>query len=154
MSFFNNIEVSTTFTSQEDIKPIPDNTNAKAIIDDIAWAEWEGDQYINARWEIIDGEYKNRKIFQKIKVKDVDPKKREKAIKMLGAIDANCGGALMKANAEPDDFDLATNLVNKPMLIKIKTWEINGKSGNWVCAVAPAKQPVQQAESVSADIPF
>ena len=48
-------------------EPIPDNTNLKACIDEASWDSWEGEHYIKLRWTVLDGDYKSRKVFQKIK---------------------------------------------------------------------------------------
>lgn len=128
------------------IEPIPAKTQAKSIIDEAKWDEYNGERYISLRWVIIDGAHKNRKLFQKIKVADSDPKKRDKAISMLAAIDANAGGKLMAAGKEPTDMDLALALCNKPMIIRIELWELDdGRKGNWIGAVAPATKSAQQA---------
>ena len=37
------------------------------------------------------------------------------------------------------------SLVGKPVAIKVQVWDINGKKGNWISAVAPAKQQAPQA---------
>lgn len=118
-------------------EPIPDGTSALAIIDEGKWDSYEGDEYISLRWEIIDGEYKGRKIFHKLKVDDFDVKKKDKALRMLAAIDTNCGGNLQKLDRKPDDADFAMSLLNKPQWLKLGVWEINNKRGNWVMAVAP-----------------
>jgi len=49
-----------------------------------------------------------------------------------------------------------TALVGKPMAVKVQIWDINGKTGNWISAVSPAKSqaPVQaQAPKPSAPRP-
>jgi len=125
--------------------PIPANTQLKAMIDEAKWDSYEGDSYISLRWVVIDGEFKGRKIFQKVRVKDQDPKKADKAKHMLVAIDFNAGGKLVESGVEPDDMALMINLVNKPMFIMVDVWEINDKKGNWVKAVSGSNQPVQQS---------
>jgi hypothetical protein len=117
---------------------IPDNTNCKAVIDEAKWDEYQGVRNINLRWEVVDGEFKGRKVFQKVRVHDSDSKKADKARRMLAAIDANCGGNLMKKTAEPTDADLMGNLMYKPMVIKVMVWEIDGKQGNWISSVSSA----------------
>jgi hypothetical protein len=117
-------------------EPIPANTALRVMATDAKWDTWEGEESIKIRWDVIDGEYKNRVVFQKLKVKDADTKKRDKALKMLAAIDANAGGKLMALGSEPSDMDLAQCLLQKPMWIKVQVWEIDGKSGNWVAAVS------------------
>jgi len=149
------------------LPPIPAGTQLKAMIVEAKWDD--GGQYnnrhIKLRWDVVDGEYKKRVVFQKVQVCETDTNKRDKAIRMLAAIDANCGGKIMQLNAEPTDMDLMQNLCNKPMVIKVEVWEMENDqgqpmSGNWVQAVssgraqapaqpapqqqAPAAQPQQQ----------
>lgn len=160
MSFFQlsdgaQLDNTGEFELAGNIAVIPDNTQVKAFIDEAKWDEYEGDRYVNIRWNIVDQEYNGRKIYQKVRVCDTDSKKRDKAIRMLAAIDTNCGGNLMRLGVEPDDMQLSINLTNKPMLILLKVWEIKNdvtgvveKDGNWVCAVAPANKPqAQQAQA-------
>lgn len=174
MSFWN-IEKPTDGnfeTGGGDIAPIPKNTSVLAAPDEAKWEEYDGDRFISIRWAIMaPAEYKNRKVFQKIRVEDSDPKKQEKAKRMLAAIDANAGGKLMAAGEEPTDKSLTVALCNKPMVLKLQVWEmeINGeeRSGNWVSAVSPRKgsepvEPVKKEEPAPApadydfedDIPF
>jgi hypothetical protein len=134
-------------------EPIPDNTDALAIIEEAGWkAGFEGaEDLIQLRWSILKPEaFKGRKVFQKLKVGDPESKVSDKAKRMLMAIDTNAGGKLSKLDSEPDDNVLMGALMNKPMVIKIKVWEMNDRSGNWVAAVssakkaaAPASEPVQ-----------
>lgn len=135
-----------------DIEPIPAGTQLKAFAEEAKWEEHNGERKIKIKWDVIEGEYKGRKVFQNIKVCDADSKKRDKAIKMLSAVDTNSGGGLMKIGAEPSDMDLQVNLCNKPMALLVQIWKIEDevtgeiKTGNWVGAVSPLhrKQPVQQ----------
>ncbi|AAW67542.1 hypothetical protein [Listonella phage phiHSIC] len=157
MSFFTlsdgqAVEQQTEFDAGgQDFEAIPNNTKVLFAADTAEWAEYEGDQYINIKWDILDGEYKGRKIFQKVRVKDSDPKKRDKALRMLVAIDTNCGGGLMRLGTEPTDMDLSVNILGKPMHGMLKVWQIkdeNGKvekEGNWVAAVSSATNNTMQA---------
>ena len=157
MSFWNlcdntaitNEEKSGTYESGGgDFEPIPAGTQLKACIDDAAWDDYEGEIFINLTWSVLEGEHTNRKVFQKIRVRDGDPKKRDKALRMLAAIDANCGGKLMESGAEPDDNALQSSLVNKPMLIKVDVWEMKDFKGNWVQKVAPITSTLDLDEEV------
>jgi hypothetical protein len=159
MSFFDlsdgkTAAASTSFDSNVQIKPIPANTQVIAAIDEIKWDEYQGDSFVSARWVVLDGEYKGRKIFHKIRVKEQDKTKRDR--KMLAAIDANAGGDLMRNGTEPGDSQLSSALSNKPMAIKLGLWEIDDKSGNWVMAVSPVNsaQSAPTAPVVAEDIPF
>jgi hypothetical protein len=127
-----------------DIEPIPSKTQCVAAIDEIKWDNYNDEEYISARWNILQpAEFKNRKIFQKIKVKDVDDKKRQKAVKMLAAIDFNAKGGLMSSGKVPTDTLLQKSLMNKIMVIMVQVWAIKDeatgetKKGNWVSAVSP-----------------
>lgn len=180
MSFWNTSDGQKVDNSNEyeagggDIEPIPNNTLLISMITEAKWAEYEGDRYINLRWDVLEGEYKNRVIFQKVRVIDDDAKRADKAKRMLAAIDANAGGKLFSTDSEPTDMQLAANLCNKPMMITVRIWEIkddNGnieKQGNWVAAVQgstgakpkPAQKPAQnqqqqsKADDFDDDIPF
>ena len=132
-----------------DLAPIPANTQLKAFAEEAKWEEHNGERKIKIKWDVIDGEFKGRKVFQNIKVCDSDAKKRDKAIKMLSAIDTNSGGGLMRTGQEPTDMDLQINLCNKPMAILVHIWKITDdqtgevKEGNWVGAVSPLNRKPQ-----------
>lgn len=141
------------------LPPIPSGTQVKAAITEAKWEEpgQYAEKHIKLRWDVVDGDYKKRVIFQKVRVANDDANKRDKAIRMLAAIDANCGGKLMQLNAEPTDMDLMQSLCNRPMVIKLEVWEMEGsdgetRSGNWVQAVSSGKAqpPQQQAQQAPA----
>jgi hypothetical protein len=133
-------------------EPIPAGTQLIAAIKDagIENTDRDGD-FIKLQWGVLDGEYKNRVVFQKIHVFSDDAKKAEKAKRMLAAIDANCGGALMKARVEPTGDSIRAALLAKPMYITVMVWEMEGDngfmSGNWVNAVAPMRKGTTPAPS-------
>ncbi len=129
-----------------DIKPIPNNTALIGAIEEAKWSEYQGEHYINLKWRVMrPAEYANRVLFQKLKV--FSPKQGDKAKQMLAAIDANAGGKLAKLKDAPEDMDLMTALVGKAMAIKVQIWDIDGKTGNWISAVSPAKQQAPQAQT-------
>ena len=129
-----------------EITPIPNNTALIAAIEEAKWADWEGESYINLKWRVMrPSEFANRVIFQKLKV--FSDKQGDKAKQMLAAIDANCGGKLAKLRDTPQDEDLMMSLVGKPVAIKVQVWDINGKTGNWISAVSPAKQQAHVAQA-------
>ena len=140
------VETSTTFESGGgEITPIPNNTALIAAIEEAKWADYQGESYINLKWRVMrPAEYANRVIFQKLKV--FSDKQGDKAKQMLAAIDANCGGKLAKLRDTPQDEDLMMSLIGKPVAIKVQVWDINGKTGNWISAVAPAKQQAPQQQ--------
>jgi len=168
MSFWNlsdnsQAAASTEFDANPAIKPIPSGSVVRAAIDEASWASYQGTDYIELRWHILDGEYKGRKVFQKVRVKEPDTKKRDKNIRMLAAIDTNAGGGLMRLGTEPSNMDLSANLMNKPMFIKLQVWENEEKtsSGNWVAAVSSGNATAQaqaqaqvQAPNMLGDVAF
>lgn len=159
-------ETDGSFEAGGGAAPIPDGTSVLAACDEASWAEYGGSEYINLRWNVLQpAEYKGRKVFHKVRVKDSDSKRRDKALRMLAAIDANAGGNLVKIKGEPSDSDLAKHLMNKPMVLKLAVWEMDAddgskKTGNWVMAVSPRKgaakpEPAPVAEEVEDDdLPF
>jgi len=176
MSFWNTsdnkaVETNGNFEAGASMEPLPDGTSVIAAPVEAAWKTHEEEDYINIHWAVLaPEEYKNRRIFQKIKVYDQDTKKSDKAKRMLAAIDTNAGGKLIAIGREPNDAELTQNLVGKPMMLRLGLWEIEGKKGNWVQAVAPknaqqqvaantAQQPAQQSSTkpdlgAFDDVPF
>jgi hypothetical protein len=148
------------FQAQTDLPPIPDKTVVKAAATEIKWDLFtkdspdgktlNGERYVNVRWDVIDGEFQKRVIFQKIKVSSAQEKTRDNAIDMLAAIDMNAsGGKLMTLGREPSDMELMTLLANKPMHLRLRVWTSQDKtaSGNWIDAVSSAKgsKPAQRS---------
>ena len=159
MSFWTTEALASTGTVETgggDMTPIPAKTQVKAAIDEAKWDAYEGDEYINLRWTVLaPAEFKNRKIFQKIRVND--PAKAEKAKKMLGAIAVNAGGGLLKTAGEPTDSDLQKHLLNKPMALLLQVWKIKPDdggdeiTGNWISSVSPLKAKTPPPPPVVAD---
>jgi hypothetical protein len=146
------------------LEPIPDGSSVLAMVDEAKWDDKDGAEYISLRWSVLaPEEYKNRKIFQKLWVTDDDPnakdekaaaKKRDKARRMLAAVDANAGGKLTKKEGVPTDETLSACLTNKPMTIKCMLWEMPDREkpgefirGNWIAAVAPKSKGVDVKEA-------
>lgn len=132
----------------DDFAPIPKDTRVLAVCEEAKISEYQGDRYINLKWGIAQPkEYANRKIFQKVQVFATDATKRDKALRMLAAIDANAGGKLAKENKEPTDQSLSAALTNRPMVLKLGVWELEdkSKSGNWVQEVSAKKGAAEPA---------
>ncbi len=145
--------------------PIPGETSVLAAIDEAKWdKDQDGNRFISLRWTVLaPDDYKNRKVFQKLWVTDADPRakadkvdaKRDKAKKMLGAIDTNCGGKLLAKGVAPTDESLTSCLTNKPMVVKVMVWEMRDRAtgdmarGNWIGAVAPKSAPQTSAEDIA-----
>jgi hypothetical protein len=175
MSFWNlsdGEDISTTgksFESGGSYELIPHGTSAVAFVDEAKWAEdREGNRHISLRWCIAaPADLNNRKVFQKLWVADAKPmasdpvKARDKAKRMLAAIDANAGGKLFASGKEPTDDSLSMCLSNKPMSIKVNVWEIKVPvtkenptgivRGNNIVAVGPKPAAKKAAPVVSHD---
>ena len=156
MSFWNTSTGETAYTNETEydagggnFEPLPDGSSVLATIDKVKWETvFEGYQkYINIQWTILEPEpYRNRKVFQKLWVADLDPnakdneagqRKRDRALRLFAAIDANAGGRLAKLNDAPTDDELMFALNGKVMVIGLGLWETNdGKRGNWVRSVS------------------
>lgn len=139
-------EGNTDFSIDTSFALIPDGEQLVALIDEAGWVE---DKYngwvIQNRWTVLEGEYKGRMLYQKLKVESENPSQAEKAKRMLLAIDANAGGEIKLSGEKPDNQMLAMHLMNVPMVIKTKVWKMENedddgniieRTGNWVCAVS------------------
>jgi hypothetical protein len=150
------------------IEVIPEGAQLLAAIDEAKWDRNDsGDKYISVRWTVLQPEeLANRKVFQKLWVDDLNPEKkkkgdakavayRDKAKRMLMAIDANAGGKLAAKGGAPTDIDLTSSLTMKPMVIRIgvvSSLDTNtGKesSRNWVGAVGPKTNPRTSSEELA-----
>lgn len=138
-----------------DFAPIPAGTQCKALIDEAKWdKDKDGNEFVSLRWTMMQPEeYKNRKVFQKLWVSDLDPraakdpakaeKKQDNAKRMFAAIAGAAGGKLLQVAGKPTNEDLARCLTQKPMMIRLMVWDMKNEStgetmtGNWVHAVAP-----------------
>lgn len=142
-----------------DIEPIPAKTQVLAAPDEAKWDEYQDDEYISVRWNVLQPkEYANRKIFQKLRVCDGDAKKSDKAKRMLAAIDTNAGGKLLASGERPTDESLTRCLVNKPMVLMLQVWEIDKDDGtkargNWISAVSPRQGGATKAAPKPEPVP-
>lgn len=162
------VESKSEFELGGGFEVIPDGSRVLAAVEECKDDQWEGERFFNLKWRILEGEYKNRIIFQKLKVFSSKEKQRDNAITMLAAIDANAGGKLMASGEEPTDFAIASALANRPMILLLRVWESEDKqkTGNYVAGVfsrqqtkaAPAhKQSAQSNEppmDFDSDVPF
>lgn len=150
------------------LEPIPDGSTVLAMIDEAKWDQRGHEEYLSLRWTVVrPDQFRNRKVFQKLWITDADPyaaspekaaKKKDKALRMLAAIDANCGGRLTAKAGRPTDEMLTAALTNKLMAIKVLEWEMVGDKGdtmkgNWVAAVAPKSTPLHVPETRAASRP-
>lgn len=162
------VESKSEFELGGGFEVIPDGSRVLAAVEECKDDQWEGERFFNLKWRILEGEYKNRIIFQKLKVFSSKEKQRDNAITMLAAIDANAGGKLMASGKEPTDFAIASALANRPMILLLRVWESEDKqkTGNYVAGVfsrqqtkaapAPKKSAPSNEPSMgfSDDVPF
>ena len=161
MTWWNESEVAGgSYEAPSGNDPIPDNSSVLAMI---ASAQWKSPrdndtvEYIELEWTIAQPEeYANRKLWTKLWVDDLNPehknaeKQRDTHRRLLTAIDQNCGSKLAKkGNPHPSDTELAVALMQRPMVIKVKEWEMNGNKGNWVCGVSPKTSAVSVAPAAA-----
>lgn len=162
------VESKSEFELGGGFEVIPDGSRVLAAVEECKDDQWEGERFFNLKWRILEGDYKNRIIFQKLKVFSSKEKQRDNAITMLAAIDANAGGKLMASGKEPTDFAIASALANRPMILLLRVWESEDKqkTGNYVAGVFSRQQtkaapdPKQSTPSneppidFSDDVPF
>ncbi len=146
------------------MEPIPPETSVLAAIDEAKWdKDQQGNRFISLRWTVLaPAEFDNRKVFQKLWVLDADPRakadkvaaKRDKAKKMLAAIDTNAGGKLLARPVMPTDETMTSCLTNKPMVVKVMVWAMRDSTtgdmmrGNWIGAVAPKGSEISTPEHI------
>lgn len=145
MSYFNLSDGTKPVTGgdfnsgNEGFAPIPKGQVVKAAVTSIKWDSFNNDpEFLSLDWVIsAPAKYKNRRVFQKLRLNDTDAGKRDKAIRMLSAIYANAGGDLSKFSGKPSEAELVADLSHKFMLLQLDVWEWEGKSGNHVTRVSP-----------------
>lgn len=117
---------------------IPNNTMACAKIDDMCNKEYDGEGYIQINWKLVEGEYKDRVIFQKIRVFSNDAKKRHRALNMLLLIYHLFEVTPVDDSAPTDAF--LKFFIGKFCGIKVQETEPNpdGKQYNYVSEVHSA----------------
>jgi hypothetical protein len=121
-------------------KTIPDETMALAKIESFSLQDHKenGYKYYAINWVLTDGEFKNRKVSQKIKAFDTDAKQKHRALNMLKLIYQLFNIRPSHADA-PIDKDLNV-FIGKVAGIKIRETEPNDKGNqyNWVSEVHKA----------------
>lgn len=167
MSYFNlsdnsALTNSTSFDANPDIEPIPDGTVVNLMVDNVKWESSEYEFFIRIKWVVTTGQYLKRIVMQKIRIEHADPAKRDKAMRMFAAVDANLtGGQIVAKGEKPTDELMMMNWQNKTLRAKLGVWESEDSSakGNWVQAVlakdnsAPeAPQAFSQAQQTKAPV--
>jgi len=118
---------------------IPNNTMALCKIDSFVNANYQGIDYLNIEWSILEGDFKGQKVNQKIKVFDNDLKIRHRALNMLKLI-YKLFNISPKHDNNPTDQDLY-QFVGKKAGLQIRETEETEKykASNWVSEVHDAK---------------
>lgn len=163
MSFFTTsdgepIEQVTEFANTGIQPLIPAGTQ---LLCAIAGATWEDatnfdNEYINIMLHVVQrGDYKDFIVNHKLRVNDNEPKKKDKALKMLMAYDTNCKGGLLatdKAGKKITDAVLARALNGGEIVATFDVWEQEGndgvlRTGNWVRAIGPKPKSIQAQDA-------
>ena len=160
MAFWNEEDKQTTGAHESgggNMEPIPSGTQVVFAVDEAKNDSYETDDYISLRWTILKGEFKGRKVFQKLRVYDADKSKAAKHKKMFAAIALNAGGDLLKVDHPPTDQELQC-LMMKPMAGMLQVWSLTTetgelKEGNWVSQINPIKRTQQQAPHAQQQAP-
>ncbi len=121
---------------------LPNNTTALAKIISCKNKEFMGETYINIEWELVDGEFKNQHLFQKIQINDVKPEKALKARNMLKLLFIMFH--VKPVDNNPPDDKLLSHLNDKIAGIKIQEWSMQRSDGsishgNFVSEVHPSE---------------
>jgi len=118
---------------------IPDNTLALARVESAINDTFMGEKLIKIEWVIIEGEFKDRIIFQKLKVFDSKPSTKHTALNMLKLLFTMFNVKPLNLDTPPTDQDLS-QMLNKIAGIKIQEWfwpqgDGTVKSGNNISEV-------------------
>ena len=141
-------------TQNREFTPLPNGEYIAQIISSERKTLQSGTDALTIAWQIIDGEYKNRQVFENLYLFDPSrPKQTAFNKQKLMFIVKACGLEVMNDTTE---------LHNKPVKITIRTSEYNGKTRNEVTKYLPIQriteaQP-QAAQTKTAvdneDLPF
>jgi hypothetical protein len=105
-----------------DFELIPDDTICDAIIKSFAYAEARGEKYLKIDWKIINGDFKNREVTQKIKIFSGKPESIDRHLNMLRLLMILFSYPI--SDDIPTDYDLLF-FINKIACIKIGEWHID-----------------------------
>lgn len=119
-------------------KRVPDGTMALAEILSFTNQEHNGSKFLAIEWKLVEGEFADCKVTQKIRAFEGDSKKRHRALNMMKLIYQQMN-VKPKSGDAPNDEDLSV-FVGKRAGIKINETEPNqdGKQYNWVSEVHPS----------------
>ena len=126
---------------------IPENTEVDAAITDGKWVKDKTDltsrrEVIRLRWDIQNGPFEKRVVFQNLHLESEDVAKAEKAIRFFIAIDERGGGKMRRINVRPTDEHIKSCLLGIKASIRLGVWKDDATKepkGNWVQALLPKK---------------
>lgn len=109
---------------------LPDNTQAPAMIKSFTVKEYDGETYFQLIWKLVDGDFKNAEVKQRITPFDVDDNRAQRNMNMLYRI-----FGLLNHKTDyielPTDSDLAV-MRGQVLDIKIGNGYIQGENRTWV----------------------
>ena len=117
--------------------PLPKG-NYLSMLESVEVDEYQGQKKVKIKARVIgEGFGKNRVLFLNLKCfsgPDIKEETRDRCINILVKMYNICKAKL--PNGEPDDASLS-QLVDKPMILKLDVWELEdkSKSGNWLVNV-------------------
>ncbi len=135
MAFFDGCTGKAEDAFISDMTIIPNGTAAKAQILKIEIVDKDNkftgpQKFIEVSWKLIDGDYKNREVKQKIKVFNGDENQLRRARNMLMLLLNLCQHKIAHDN-EPTVFDLLP-IHGKVLGIKIREWSMEKQDGSGV----------------------
>ena len=142
------------------LDPMPDNTECQAYITEIEWKEppekaLMQDECIGIEWTISSGEFKNRRLFQNLRIRSEDEKLHDKGMAILATLYCIAGKDITKITREPGDTELNKILQNLKANLKIGL--MKGKDGeqdrNYIKVIKSTKVPADKDEDGD-DIPY
>lgn len=137
-NFFNRFNQASGEVQQSSGGIIPGGTVALCAIIKAELYESEYGKYYRFSYKLLDGKYKGRLVFHKVKVFEEDAKKAERQMNMLKKIYNVCGVdmAVSQGFDYPQTIDLI-GFVNKQVVVSIQLWEMIGNDdqyrvGQWI----------------------
>jgi hypothetical protein len=118
----------------KEFKTIPDGSMALAKISAFKNDSYNGIDYLQITWKIVEGDFAGRNVFQKLKVFDSNEKAKLRALNMFMYLHKLFG--IRPSEEAPTDRELE-QFVQKIAGIKVRETEPNeyGKQYNWVSEV-------------------
>lgn len=152
MSYFKKLDGSEVVSSGEyesggGFEAIPDDTECHAYISEVEWKQPPAtasmqDECIGVEWTIATGDFKNRKIFQNLRVKSDDEKIHDKGMLVLATLYSIAGKDVTKIEKEPSDADLNKILLNQKAGLKIGLMKDkkDGTQRNYIKSIKSTKK--------------